>query len=130
MRDFVIMLVKGVMDALEEFFDSLTAPSTKFTLQAFIYSLIFLVVSVVFEFCEIPCFVQWQECLTCSILMFIIVLIDGSVRSDIKSGMGKIKSMASVLSYSGNGVEDGSEEQESLPYNEEYMEVDENGTGE
>ena len=109
MKDFVIMLVEGVMNAIEEFFASLTAPSTKFTFNAFLYSLGFLALSIVTKLMQVPCFVQWQEATACSVLMFIIVLIDGSVRSDIKSGMSKLKSVASKFSYSGD---DGIEEDE------------------
>lgn len=102
MKDFVIMLVEGVMDAIEEFFASLTAPSTKFTFNAFLYSLGFLALSIITKLLQVPCFVQWQEATACSVLMFIIVLIDSSVRSDIKSGMSKLKSVASKFSYSGD----------------------------
>ncbi len=117
MRDFVLLLIQGVMDAVEEFFESLTAPSTKFTFKAFMYSIGFLIMSVVMQYCDIPCFVSWQEALTCSILMFIIVLIDNSVRGKIKTGMSGLKELASKFSYSGE--ED-----------HEEMEEDEDGTGE
>ena len=129
MRDFVTMLVQGVMDALEEFFESLTAPSTKFTLNAFLYSLVFLVMSIVLGLFEVPSFVSWQECVTCSLLMFVIVLIDSSVRSDIKSGMGKLKEVASKFSYSGEEAEE--DEEVSIPMEEENVkEVNEDGTAE
>lgn len=117
MRDFVLLLVQGIMDAIEEFFESLTAPSTKFTFKAFIYSIAFLVMSVVMQYCEIPCFVSWQEALTCALLMLIIVLIDNSVRGKIKTGMSGLKDLASKFSYSGEG-------------DSEEMEDDEDGTGE
>lgn len=116
--EFVKMLVQGVMDSVEEFFSSLTAPSTKFTFDAFVYSLIFLGGSVVATMFEIPCFVSWQEALTCSILMGIIVMIDTSVRGKVKTGLTKLRSVADSISYSG--------EEEYI----EEMEVYEDGTGE
>ena len=154
MKEFVIMLVEGVMNAIEEFFASLTAPSTKFTFNAFLYSLGFLALSIVTKLMQVPCFVQWQEATACSVLMFIIVLIDGSVRSDIKSGMSKLKSVASKFSYSGdeenieeddvayieqteesannfmvNGVESPIPIYDSTSQTNDTMEVQENGSG-
>ena len=123
MREFILMLVEGVMDAIEEFFESLTAPSTKFTLSAFIYSLVFLAWSFVAELTEIPCFVQWQEVLTCNILMLIIVLIDGSVRGSIKSGMSKVKQISERFTYSGDEPEEEEPFEESI--SEEELEVQE-----
>lgn len=154
MKDFVIMLIEGVMNAIEEFFASLTAPSTKFTFNAFLYSLGFLALSIVTKLMQVPCFVQWQEATACSALMFIIVLIDSSVRSDIKSGMSKLKSVASKFSYSGdeenieedevvyidqteestsnfmiNGVESPIPVYDSTSQTNDTMEVQENGSG-
>lgn len=104
--EFVNMLVTGVMDAVEEFFSSITAPSTKFTFKAFVYSLVFLAGSIAFEIFDIPCFIQWQEALTCSVLMTIIVLIDTSVRGNIRQGIGKFKELASRLTYTGEEPEE------------------------
>lgn len=120
--EFVNMLVTGVMDAMEEFFASLTAPSTKFTFNAFIYSLIFLGASVAAELFEIPCFVQWQEALACSLLMGVIVMIDTSVRGNIKDGLSKLKSATSRFTYSG--------ENEEYEDSQEEMEVYEDGSSE
>lgn len=121
MKDFLLLLIQGVMDAIEEFFESLTAPSSKFTFKAFLYSVAFLVGSVVMSLFGIPCFVSWQEALTCVILMSLIVLIDSSVRSNIKTGMLNLKSIAEKFSY--RGEEEGDEE--SVDKEEDY-----DGTGE
>lgn len=116
--EFVNMLVQGIMDAIEEFFSSLTAPSTKFTFNAFVYSVLFLVASIGFEMFGLPCFVSWQESLTCVVLLGVIVLIDTSVRGNIKSGIGKLKGLTSKFQYTGEEPD------------EEELEVNEDGTGE
>lgn len=109
MRDFIILFIQGIMDSIEEFFSSLTVPSSKFTFKAFVYAVVFLVMSIVLEMFDMPCFVSWQEALTCVILMSIIVLIDGSVRGNIKKGMSSLKSIADKFSYAGE------ENEEDLP---------------
>lgn len=117
------MLVIVVMDSMEEFFESLTAPSTKFTFNAFVYSLMFLAASVLAELFSIPCFVQWQEALACSLLMGIVVMIDTSVRGNIKSGLMRLKEATNRFTYSGD-------EESEEGYDSEEMEVNSNGSGE
>lgn len=119
MMEFINMLIEGIMDSVEEFFASLNAPSTKFTMNAFVYSLVFLAGSIVLQICDIPCFVSWQEALTCSILLLIIVCIDTGVRGNIKAGLGKFKTIASNFSYTG---------EEELEASEDNMEVSEDGS--
>lgn len=131
MKEFVIMLVQGVMDALEEFFNSLTAPSAKFTFRAFLFSICFLVLSIVMKFIGYPCFVDWQEALTCVLLMGVIVLIDSSVRTNISQGMQSIKQLSSILTYTGeepDNIEITNNQEETENMNIE-TEVEENGTG-
>ena len=133
MRDFVIMFVKAVMDALEEFFSSLTAPSAKFTFRAFVISVGFLILSIAMKFTGMPCFVSWQEALTCVLLMGIIVLIDSSVRSNISSGMKSIKQFSSRFTYTGEEDELNEyeiDEENTVEENIEETEATENGTSE
>lgn len=105
MKDFLLLLVEGIMDAIEEFFNSIVAPSTRFTMNAFLYSLGFTAFSVVAKVCEIPCFVSWQEATTCSVLMLVIVLIDGSARGKVKKSVKVIKEITTKFSYSGEEEE-------------------------
>jgi hypothetical protein len=127
--EFVNILVTGIVDAIEEFFSALTVPTKRYTLEAFFVSLVFLVASVVAYIFDLFTFVDWQEALTCSILLGIIVLIDTSTRSTIKGNLGKIREVASRFSYTG-------EEEEIIEDNDELVddnvdkEVVENGTGE
>lgn len=129
MSEFVNILVTGIVDAIEEFFSALTVPTKRYTLEAFFVSLVFLVASVVAYIFDLFTFVDWQEALTCSILLGIIVLIDTSTRSTIKGNLGKIREVASRFSYTG-------EEEEIIEDNDELVddnvdkEVVENGTGE
>lgn len=91
MVEYLKYLVEAIMDAIEEFFSALTAPSTTFTFYAFLVSLGFFGWSIVALYAELPTFVDWDEALTCSLLLLIIVLIDTSARSSIKSTLLKIK---------------------------------------
>ena len=118
------VLIEGIYDALEEFVASISAPSTKFTLHAFFYALGFLALSTVLQILGLPSFVSWQEATTCVVLMLIIVLIDGSVRSDIKSVASKVKTTAGNLSNRNNVV---SIEEQQEDYD---AEVFDDGSGE
>lgn len=89
--EYLKYFIEAIFDALEEFFSALTAPSTKFTFGAFLVSLGFVAWSVIALFAELPTFVDWDEAVTCSILLLIIVLIDTSARNSIKSTLSKIK---------------------------------------
>lgn len=135
MKDFIDMLIECIMDSVEEFFASLTAPSTKFTFDAFVFSLIFLCGSIAAEMFGIPTFVQWQEALTCSTLMFIIVCIDTSVRGKIKAGLSRFKSVTDAFTYTGEEEEDTMEsdteysQDDFMESVEEMVEVHEDGTG-
>lgn len=118
------ILIEGIYDALEEFVASINAPSTKFTLHAFFYALGFLALSIVLQILGLSSFVSWQEATTCVVLMLIIVLIDGSVRSDIKSVASKVKTTAGNLSNRNNVV---SIEEQQEDYD---AEVFDDGSGE
>lgn len=118
------ILIEGIYDALEEFVASINAPSTKFTLHAFFYALGFLALSIVLQILGALSFVSWQEATTCVVLMLIIVLIDGSVRSDIKSVASKVKTIAGNLSNRNNVV---SIEEQQEDYD---AEVFDDGSGE
>ena len=95
--EFVKYIIIIIIDAVEEFFDALVVPSTAFTRDAFFVSLGFLGWSILSEFIGVFNCVSWHEALTCSILMLIIVLVDSSARSSIKSNIKKIKDYSSNL---------------------------------
>lgn len=103
--EFVKLLVEGIYDALEEFFEALTLPSSKFTFNAFCVSCVFLVSSVVLQLFGIFTFVTWDEALACTILLGVIVLIDSSARSTVKSNINRIKEAASRFTYTGEEEE-------------------------
>lgn len=93
MGEFMRLLVEGILDSIEEFFNALTVPSRRFTFDALLVSLVFIVASIVLPMCGLDTFVSWQEAVTCSVLLLMIVLIDSSARSSIKSSVGKIKAL-------------------------------------
>lgn len=126
MEEFITVLVEGIMDAFEEFFDALTVPTTKFTFQAFLVSLCFLGLSVAGAVFGLPVFVDWQEALACSILMLIVVLIDSSARSGIKSNLGKLRGVASKFTYNGEEALESVSDEEEQEFEE--TEVVNNGT--
>lgn len=122
--EFVKYFITIIIDAVEEFFDALIVPSTKFTFDAFLVSLGFLGWSTLSLFTQLPNAVSWQEALTCSILMGIIVLIDTSVRSSIKSNIDTIKQFSTKVKTSLNAVKESADSE----YIEEGFE-DESGEG-
>lgn len=115
MGEFLKYLIEAIMDAIEEFFRALNAPSTTFTFYAFLVSLGFVAWSVVAELLYLPSFVGWQEAVTNSILLLIIVLIDTSARGKIKKSLTKVKSVASKFTYTGE-----QEQVENVDGTEEY----------
>jgi hypothetical protein len=104
------IIIEGIFDAIEEFFEALTVPTRSYTLDAFFVSIVFLGWSIVAWLFELFSFVNWQEALTCTILLGIIVLIDSSTRSTIKSNLAKVKSVTSRFSYTGETEEEINEE--------------------
>lgn len=122
--EFVKYFITIIIDAVEEFFDALIVPSTKFTFDAFLVSLGFLGWSILSLFTQLPNAVSWQEALTCSILMGIIVLIDTSVRSSIKSNIDTIKQFSTKVKTNLNAVKESADSE----YIEEGFE-DESGEG-
>lgn len=126
MEEFLNILVTGIMDAIEEFFEALTVPSRKYTLYAFFVSLVFLAWSVIALLFNLSTFVNWQEALTCSILLLIIVMIDSSTRSKIANNMKGIKSLASRFSYDGDEVENEYDEYDNEVIDQEEV-YDESG---
>lgn len=106
------LVVEGIMDALEEFFSALVAPSTKFTFNAFLVSLVFLGLSIVSEIIGVFSFVSWQEALTCSIILSGIVLIDSTARKSIKENLDRVRNISSILQNKRNKIEMEEEEYE------------------
>lgn len=105
MNEFVNILVNGIMDAFEEFFEALVLPTKRYTLDAFFVSLVLLAISVASYIFDLFTFVDWYEALTCSILLGIIVLIDTSTRSKIKSNFAKIKNIKEKFNSANNEIE-------------------------
>lgn len=105
MKEILELLIEGIIDAFEEFFSALTVPTTKFTFNAFLVSLGFLVFSIAGKMLNVFCLVDWPEAATCSIVLFCIVLIDSTTRKSIKENMDKVRSAASRFSYSGEEQE-------------------------
>lgn len=118
MEEIAKTIIEGIMDAIEEFFDAMVVPTQRYVLDAFFVSCGFLAWSIIAWLFDIFTFVDWQEALTCTILLGIVVLIDTSSRSAIKGNLNKIKALASKFTYSGE------EEDEEL--NQEVVE-DESG---
>ena len=108
---YLEMIVNGLMDALEEFFNAIALPTSKHIKDGFLVSLAFLGVSILTSLLNIWCFVDWKEALTCSILLGIITLIDNSVRGNIRNNVNKIKDLASKTIYK-NDVEEVNEMEE------------------
>ena len=75
------MIIEHFMDSLEEFADAVKFPTASYTYHAFLVSLVFTCVSVITELLGISTLVQWQEALTCNILLLIVSLIDSSTRA-------------------------------------------------
>lgn len=123
--EFTRMLVIGIMDSIEEFFASITSPSTKFTLDAFFVSLVFLVWSIVSAIFNLFSFVSWQEALTTSIIMLGIVLVDSGTRSSVKGSMNRLKESASQVIFKKNDVD---EDEDYEPVQLEQPIVDSNVT--
>lgn len=101
MEQILKVIVDGIMDAIEEFFDAMIVPTQKYVLNAFFVSLAFLCWSFIAWYFDIFSFVDRWEALTCSTLLGIVVLIDSSARSAIKDNLSKIKDVASNFTYSG-----------------------------
>lgn len=95
--EYLKYLIEAIMDAIEEFFSALTAPSTTFTFYAFLVSLGFVGWSLIALFAGLPSFVNWDEAVTCSVLLLIIVLIDTSARNSIKGTLSKIKGVTNKV---------------------------------
>lgn len=98
MKEFVEMFIIGILDALEEFFNALTSPSTQFTLEAFLVSLGFTVVAIICNSCKIFCFIGVDEAIVCNVLMLIVVLVDTGTRTSINN---KLKDITQRLKKKG-----------------------------
>lgn len=105
MSEFLKYLIEAIMDAIEEFFSALNAPSTTFTFYAFLVSLAFTGWSILAEFLYLPSFVGWQEAVTTNVLLLVIVMIDTSARSSVKKSLMRVKGMASKFTYNGEQEE-------------------------
>lgn len=111
--EFLKLLVESIMDAFEEFFDALVAPSVQFTLYAFFVSLGFVAYTIVAKIFVIRSFVELPEAITTSIILGAIVLIDTGARDTIKNNLSKIKGAAKQFSkgiekVEEEGIENGS----------------------
>lgn len=97
--EYVNMFIEGIVNSIEEFFDAMTMPSSKYVSDAFKVSLIFVGASVAAKFLNFWCFVQWQEATVCSVMLFIVMMFDVSTRQSIKGSVGKIREIAKQHTY-------------------------------
>lgn len=95
-EEYIRLLVDGVMDSFEEFFDAISVPSAKFTFHAFLVSLIFLPISILCEVFQVLTFVSWQESITCSLILLCVTLVDATTRGEIKKNTQKFRDSAQV----------------------------------
>lgn len=117
------MFITGIMDSLEDFFDALIVPTAKYIRDAFIISLLFLAVSFGCSIFNIWTFVSWEESLACSIILLIVMLIDSTTRSSVRSAAKNMKKIAaksmSRISYKGD-----EDEVEAEAFEEEVVKSD------
>lgn len=96
MEDVLIRIINIIMDSIEEFFNVIKIPSAKYITDAFLVSLVFLALSVINVFLNFSFFVSWQEALTCSILLLIVMLVDSSTRSSLRKQADNIRGIAAM----------------------------------
>lgn len=106
MGDLFKLVVDSIMDAIEEFFNALIIPNVNFTKDAFIVSLVFLGWSILAKVLKLPSLVNWQEALTCSIILTFIVLIDNNTRSIVVDNIKKVKTVTNMFMYTGEQEEE------------------------
>lgn len=79
-------ILEYFLDAIECFWDGLKQPTAKYTLGAFLVSLVFLAYSIIAPNLGFDKnFVEWQEAAICSSLLLIVTLIDSSNRAAMKN---------------------------------------------
>lgn len=84
-----------ILDAIESFFNAMVYPTAKHLQTAIYTSMVFLLCSLIAElFDGITMFVNWQEALTCTIILFIIYGISNVSQKDINKMSSSIKDKA------------------------------------
>ena len=94
-QEYLELVITTIVDAIEDFFESLVVPTASFVREAFLVSLAFIPVSVMLENYQLISFVSWQEAVTCSIILLIITLVDSTSRGQLFDAMKVIKSTSS-----------------------------------
>lgn len=94
-QEYLELVITTIVDAIEDFFESLVVPTASFVREAFLVSLAFIPVSVMLENYQLISFVSWQEAVTCSIILLIITLVDSTSRGQLFNAMKVIKSTSS-----------------------------------
>lgn len=128
--ELVKSLIRIVVDSLEEFFEVLVAPTASFTKDAFLVSLGFTAFSLLTHYLDIISFVSWQEAVTASVLMLVVVFIDSSSRSKINNGLSKLKESVKAINIHRSkfikeeGVEDGTTNGQRSSEFSDYDEAD------
>lgn len=89
--DILEILVNTLVDTFEDFFEALIIPTAEFTKDAFLVSLVFLIVSVIMEKLNVMFFVSWKEASSASAIMLVITLIDSSTRNNITKAVNDLK---------------------------------------
>lgn len=93
-------IITMILDAIESFFNALVYPTTKHLQTAIYTSMVFLLFSLISLLFEgIPIFVDWQEALTCTIILFIIYGANSISQNDIKKMTGTIKDKANKAKH-------------------------------
>ena len=94
-QEYLELVITTIVDAIEDFFESLVVPTASFVRETFLVSLAFIPVSVMLENYQFISFVSWQEAVTCSIILLIITLVDSTSRGQLFNAMKVIKSTSS-----------------------------------
>lgn len=84
---YLELLITGIMDTLEELFDSISKPTSKHTIYAFVISLGFLIISIVCTITGKFAYLSIPEAITCSVLLAIVALVDGTTRASTLNGI-------------------------------------------
>lgn len=84
-----------ILDAIESFFNAMVYPTAKHLQTAIYTSMIFLFFSLLAEIIDdITMFVNWQEALTCTVILFIIYGVSSISQNDINNMSSSIKDKA------------------------------------
>lgn len=93
-------VITMILDAIESFFNALVYPTAKHLQTAIYTSMVFLLVSLTAMLFEnVPTFVDWQEALTCTIILLIIYGVNSISQNDINKMSNSIKDKANQAKH-------------------------------